>query len=121
MHENANNMFKKFRPSLSIIKECQKDEVGCFTEKAIYPFKGGDINLVTAQFGARKFIVLADGTSVGFLRNSVIYVDVNGLKNQIKLELTYSNLKLGKILLNFMMTEQQKLNVTQMNGRAVLG
>lgn len=77
---NAENIFQKFKPYIKILKECKSNESGCFPDKISYYFKKGESNLVNAQFGIRKFAVLADGTSIGFLSSGAIYFDVNGLK-----------------------------------------
>ncbi|MBR1753692.1 type II secretion system protein [bacterium] len=89
--DNADIMFNAFKPYLKIAKECEHGQSGCFTENL--KAYSGDFswgNLATIQGGVRKFALLQDGASVGFLSpqdnysHGVLYVDVNGLKGPNK-------------------------------------
>lgn len=81
---NAEILLSKFKPHIKIIKECDGVTArDCFAETITSPFRSTTWNLIDAQGKSRRFVVLSDGSSVGFAKNS-IYVDVNGTKTPNK-------------------------------------
>ena len=76
---NSDTLYLALKPYLKILKECEHGQEGCFPANFYVPSGSASLNLITAQNSRRKFVILQDGTSVGFMQG-VIYVDINGLK-----------------------------------------
>jgi len=95
-YPNADMIYQKFKPYLKVVKDCNSLEKGCFTEEAQYINKDFTLNLVSTQFGVRKFVTLFDGIGLGFLSPDAIYVDVNGLKKPNKVGVDIFQLHIGE-------------------------
>ncbi len=84
-YPNSIMVYKLFKPYLKVVKECEKNDHSCFPEEVIEwgsrkicAGSSSICSLYKNGSGARIFIVLEDGISIGFLQNQVIYVDLNG-------------------------------------------
>lgn len=78
--ENSEKFFNAMRPHLNILKDCGRDNgEECFSEEVQNWNGDAPTKIVKMQSRKRRFAMLRDGMSVGFMEG-IIYVDVNGLK-----------------------------------------